>query len=259
MLNSNMLTDKVIVVTGAAGEIGAATVRLMIARGATVVAVDRKGASFDALRADVADINRLTVLDADVTDEAAVAAYARAAKDKFGRIDAFFNNAGIEGVVKPIPDYPLDVFQKVIAVNVVGVFLGMKHVIPIMVERGRGSIVNMSSVAGLIGSPGMAAYIASKHAVIGLTRTAALEWAPRGLRVNCVNPGPIESRMMTSLEEGAMPGQAVKAHEAFAHGVAASRYGRAEEVATLVAFLCSDDSAYINGAIHAVDGGMTAA
>jgi NAD(P)-dependent dehydrogenase (short-subunit alcohol dehydrogenase family) len=259
MLNSNMLSGKVIVVTGAAGEIGAATAGLMMARGATVVAVDRKGANFDALQADVADGDRLAVLEADVTDEAAVAAYARAAKEKFGHLDAFINNAGIEGVVKPIPDYPLDVFQKVIAVNVVGVFLGLKHVIPIMAERGRGSIVNMSSVAGLIGSPGMAGYVASKHAVIGLTRTAALEWAPKGLRVNCVNPGPIESRMMSSLEEGAMPGQAAKAHEAFAHGVAAGRYGRAEEVATLVAFLCSDDSAYINGAIHAVDGGMTAA
>lgn len=258
MSDTPQLAGKVAVVTGAAGAIGAAASVLMAARGASVVAVDRPGSTFDAVKAAVGDAASIEYVTADVTDEASVAGYADAAKRAFGRIDIFFNNAGVEGVVAPIPEYPTDAFQHVLAVNILGVFLGMKYVIPVMAAGGGGSIINCSSVAGLIGSPGLSAYIASKHAVIGLTRTAAIECGPLRIRVNSVNPGPIESRMMRSIEQQAPGGQPAAAHEQFTKMIPYGRYGSVDEVARLVAFLGSDESEYITGGIHTVDGGMSA-
>ena len=136
-----------------------------------------------------------------MSDEASVQRYVALATDEAKRIDIFFNNAGIEGPVHPIADYPLADFRRVVDVNLIGVFLGLKHVIPAMAATGGGSIINSSSVAGLTGTPGICAYNATKHGVIGLTRSAAAEWAGRGVRVNWINPGPIASRMMASLEE----------------------------------------------------------
>lgn len=245
------LAGKVALITGAAGAIGVETARVFAARGAKIVAADLPGADTAALR-DAASGAHL--LEVDVTQEASVGAMVAAAQAAFGgRIDIFFNNAGIEGPVKPIADYPLEDFRRVFAVNVDGVFLGMKHVLPVMIAQGGGSIVNASSVAGLTGSPGMAGYNASKHAVVGLTRVAAKEGAAHGVRVNCVNPGPITSRMMASLDAGGGIAEARRAQF-----IPAGRYGRAEEVARLVAFLASDDAAYITGAVHALDGGLTA-
>jgi NAD(P)-dependent dehydrogenase (short-subunit alcohol dehydrogenase family) len=258
MTDKTQLAGKVCVVTGAAGAIGTAAVLEMLSRGASVAAVDRAEADFSALTAAAGAGASLHLIRADVTDEAQVAAYAAEARRTFGRIDAFFNNAGVEGVVAPIPAYPLADFQRVLAVNVEGVFLGMKHVIPTMAEGGGGSIINTSSVAGLIGSPGLAAYIASKHAVIGLTRTAAIECAPMKIRVNSVNPGPIESRMMASIEHQAAPQGSNAVHEQFARMVPFGRYGTVGEVAKIVAFLASDDSEYMTGGVYLVDGGMTA-
>jgi NAD(P)-dependent dehydrogenase (short-subunit alcohol dehydrogenase family) len=186
-----------------------------------------------------------------------VTAYVAAAKKAMGRIDVFFNNAGIEGVVAPITEFKLADFEKVIAVNVVGVFLGLKHVIPVMLESGGGSIINMSSVAGLTGTPGISAYNASKHAVIGITRSAAVEWASKGIRINSVNPGPIASRMMESLEEGFQPGKAAAMRAQFSTMIPIGRYGTPEEVATMVAYLASDDARYLTGAVFPIDGGMT--
>ena len=134
---------------------------------------------------------------ADVTQEDEVAEYVRAALDKFGTIDAFYNNAGIEGDIKPIPEYSLESFRRVLDVNVVGVFLGMKHVLPVMLKQNKGSIINTASIAGLMGSPHIAVYSASKHAVIGLTKSAAWECTGTGVRVNCVCPGLIDSRMLS--------------------------------------------------------------
>lgn len=253
------LAGKAALVTGAAGAIGAATVQLLLARGASVAAVDRPGVSFKPLIAACGEAENLVTLEADVTNEAQVADYVALARQAFGRIDIFFNNAGIEGVVKTVPDYPLAEFEKVMAVNVTGVFLGMKHVIPVMAaQTAGGAIINMSSVAGLIGSPGLSAYVASKHAVIGLTRSAAAEWASHGVRINTINPGPIESRMMRSIEGGVAPAGAQAAHDQFAQMIPARRYGTPEEVARLVAFLASDDAAYLNGSVYVVDGGMHA-
>jgi len=258
MTKAEDLKGKVAVITGAAGAIGAATAILMAQRGAAIVAVDRPGAEFEALEAAMPAGGRLRTVQADVTVEGDVAAYVREAQTAFGRIDIFFNNAGIEGPVRPIPDYPLEAFQQVIAVNVNGVFLGMKHVIPVMVAQGGGAIINTSSVAGVVGSRGLSAYVASKHAVIGLTRTAAAEWAAQGVRINCVNPGPIESRMMRSIEGAAAPDDPTAVHDQFARMIPAQRYGTPDEVARLVAFLASDDAAYLNGSAYMVDGGMTA-
>lgn len=253
------LTGKVALITGAAGALGLAAARLMAERGALIAATDLPGTDFAPLRAAIPDSARLLVVEADVTDEASFAACVAATVAGFGRIDIFFNNAGIEGPVAPIPDLPLAAFRRVMEVNVIGIFLGMKLVIPVMVQSGGGSIINSSSVAGLIGSPGLAAYVASKHAVLGLTRAAAVEWGAAGIRVNCINPGPIESRMMTSIEEGASPGAAAAVHDAFAATIPMKRYGTPAEVAGLVAFLASDDAGYVNGAACLVDGGMTAA
>ena len=163
------LDGKVAVVTGAAGVIGSATMRLLAERGARIVAVDRKKPELKAAIKDLPASADALLVTADVTSEEEVTEYVRAALDKFGTIDIFYNNAGIEGEVKAIQDYPLESFRKVFDVNVVGVFLGMKHVLPVMLKNNKGSIINTASIAGLMGSPHIAVYSASKHAVIGLT------------------------------------------------------------------------------------------
>lgn len=256
---TNSMTGKIALITGAAGAIGMASVRLLAARGVSIVATDIAGTDFGPLRAAIPDDGLLLVVEADVTDEVAFGKVVAAAVKKFGVIDIFFNNAGIEGPVAPIPDFPTEGFRKVMEVNVTGIFLGLKLVIPIMAKAGHGSIINSSSVAGLTGSAGLCAYIASKHAVLGLTRAAAVEWGSKGIRVNCINPGPIESRMMAAIEEGASPGAAAVVHDAFAATIPMKRYGTPDEVAGVVAFLASEDAAYVNGAAYTVDGGMTAA
>jgi NAD(P)-dependent dehydrogenase (short-subunit alcohol dehydrogenase family) len=257
VLDSNRLDGKVALITGAGGEIGSATVRLMSSRGARIVAVDRDPQSLRRLGNGGKLNPDLITCEADVTDENGVRQYVDYAQSQAGRIDIFFNNAGIEGPVHPISKYPLADFRRVIDVNVVGVFLGLKHVIPVMAANGGGAIVNSSSVAGLTGTPGICAYNASKHAVIGLTRSAAAEWAGKGIRINSINPGPIASRMMRSLEEGLAPGKSDEMRAQFSAMIPAGRYGTAEEVAALVAFLASEDARYLNGAVFTIDGGFT--
>jgi NAD(P)-dependent dehydrogenase (short-subunit alcohol dehydrogenase family) len=254
---TRVLEGKVAVITGAAGAIGTVTAKLLAERGANIFGVDIPGTDWSRLKAALPEGTKLATAEADVTDEASVKAYVEKAKAEFGRIDIFFNNAGIEGPVQPIESYPLDGFLKVLGVNVAGVFLGLKYVLPVMYAQGSGSVINTSSVAGLIGSPGMAGYNTSKHAVIGITRVAAVEAAPKGVRVNCVNPGPIESRMMQSINSG-QAADAKAAHDATAAAVPAKRYGTPQEVAGLVAFLASDDAAYCNGGFYTVDGALSA-
>jgi NAD(P)-dependent dehydrogenase (short-subunit alcohol dehydrogenase family) len=253
------LDRKVAVVTGAAGVIGTATMRLLAERGARIVAVDRKEPDLKAAITDLPASAEALAVVADVTEEDEVADYVRAAIDKFGTIDVFYNNAGIEGDVKPITEYPLASFRKVLDVNVVGVFLGMKHVLPVMLRQNKGSIVNTASIAGLMGSPQIAVYSASKHAVIGLTKSAAWECTGTGVRVNCVCPGLIDSRMLSTIIQGRNPGNAPMPNEKLVERIPARRLGQASEVASIVAFLASDEASYVSGSAYTVDGGRTAA
>jgi len=252
------LDGRVAVVTGAAGVIGIAAMRLLAERGARIVAVDRRQWDVQAAIGDLPAAAQGLAVAADVTREDEVAAYVRAATEKFGTIDVFYNNAGIEGEITPITKYSLETFRKVIDVNVVGVFLGLKHVLPVMLKQNKGSIINTASIAGLIGSPDIAAYTASKHAVIGLTKSAALECAATGVRVNCVCPGLIDSRMLSAIIEGRNPGKAHVASDKIVERIPARRLGLASEVASIVAFLASDEASYVSGSAYTVDGGRVA-
>jgi len=253
------LDGRVAVVTGAAGVIGTATMRLLAERGARLVAVDRREQDLKAAIKDLPASAQALAVTADVTDEDEVAGYVRAAIDKFGAIDAFYNNAGIEGDIKPITEYSLEMFRRVLDVNVVGVFLGMKHVLPVMLKQNKGSIVNTASIAGLMGSPLIAVYSASKHAVIGLTKTAAWECTGTGVRVNCVCPGLIDSRMLSTILQGRTPGNKPPPEDKILERIPARRLGQASEVASIVAFLASDEASYVSGSAYTVDGGRTAA
>jgi NAD(P)-dependent dehydrogenase (short-subunit alcohol dehydrogenase family) len=253
------LDGKVAVVTGAAGVIGTATLRLLAERGARIVAVDRKAQDLQAAIKGLPASAQAIAVAADVTDEDEVAEYVRTAVDKFGTIDVFYNNAGVEGDVAPITKYSLESFRKVIDVNVVGVFLGMKHVLPVMLKQDKGSIINTASIAGLVGSPHIAAYSASKHAVIGLTKSAAWECTATGVRVNCVCPGLIDSRMLSTILQGRNQGNTPTPSEKIVERIPARRLGQASEVASIVAFLASDEASYVSGSAYTVDGGRTAA
>jgi len=249
------LDGKIAVVTGAAGVIGSATMRLLAERGARIVAVDRREQDLKTAIKELPAQAEALAIAADVTSEDEVADYVRAAVAKFGTIDVFYNNAGVEGDVKPIVDYSLEMFRKVIDVNVVGVFLGLKHVLPVMLKQNSGSIINTASIAGLIGSPNLAVYSASKHAVIGLTKSAAVECSTTNVRVNCVCPGLIESRMIRAIIAGRNPGVP---DDRIVAPIPARRLGQASEVASIVAFLASDEASYVHGAAYTVDGGRVA-
>lgn len=248
-------TGRTAIVTGAGGQIGSACALRLGREGSRVLAVDRdEAAAQQTAEQIIANGGEALALVGDVTDPEHVERYAtRGAEYGGGHVDLFVNNAGIEGPVASVADYPVEEFDRVIAVNVRGVFLGMRQVIP-RLARG-GAIVNTSSTAGLGGVPGMLAYVASKHAVLGMTRTAARELASSAIRVNAVCPGPIDSRMMRSLEQGTgLP----DAHDQFAATIPFGRYGTVDDVAGIVSFLLSDDAAYVTGAAYTVDGGQTA-
>lgn len=253
---------KTVIITGAAGGIGLATVERLASEGAQIVAVDLKQSPLDEALAlaKTSGVEAIAV-GADVSDAADVQRYVGEAVARFGGVDALFNNAGIEGAVAPIEEYPDDVFDQVMSVNVKGVFLGMKHIAPVLRARGGGAIVSTSSVAGLTGNASISAYVASKHAVIGLTRCGAQAYAAEGIRVNAVCPSPIDTRMMRALEEGLSQSieEPVDVVEMMKAAIPAGRYGTPAEVAALVAFLCSDESKFINGGVYTIDGGMTSA
>jgi NAD(P)-dependent dehydrogenase (short-subunit alcohol dehydrogenase family) len=248
---------KVIIVTGAAGGIGRAGAERFAREGGRIVAVDLKDSGLDRTAEALEAHTEVLAVAADVTRAAEVEAYVAAAERRFGGVDCLFNNAGIEGAVAPIDAYPEDVFDRVLAVNVRGVFLGLKYVIPALRRRGGGVVVNTASIAGLIGEALIPAYVASKHAVLGLTKCAAQAYGPDGIRVNAVCPAMIETRMMRALEQGVAPADPAAVKQQFAARVPMGRYGTPEEVADLVSFLCSDEARFVNGASYTLDGGMT--
>ncbi len=252
-------TGKVALVTGGGNGIGRAVSTGFAKYGAKVVVVDRDPDGGEGTAGIIRQQGgEALFFRADVTRSADVQAYVKAALQKYGAIDCFHNNAGIEGKVAPTAEYEEEVFDAVMGVNAKGVFLGLRHVLPVMLRQKRGSIVNTASVAGIMGSPGMCAYVGSKHAVLGMTKVAAGEVARSGVRVNAVCPGPIDTRMIHSLHGMVNPENPSLVGERYQAAIPLGRYGTAEEVANVVLFLCSDLASNITGAQYVVDGGRTA-
>lgn len=251
------LTDKTIVITGAGGGIGLAAVSTFLAAGANVVATDLAGTGLQTA-GEMGE--RSVTAVADVTSPSDWSDVHQLALDTFGAVHGLVNNAGIEGSIVPLREYSDDMFDRVLDVNVKGVFLGMKTLAPVIEAAGGGSIVNVSSVAGISGASNLSAYSASKHAVIGLTKSAALELASVGIRCNAVCPSPVDTRMMRSLEES-MKSDELSLDEMqamIATSIPLGRYGHPSEVADLMAFLLSDDSTFLSGAAIPIDGAMKA-
>jgi NAD(P)-dependent dehydrogenase (short-subunit alcohol dehydrogenase family) len=249
------LEGRIAVITGGAGVIGRAAARRLVGEGAIAVLVDRDETALGAAQAELGD--KAMAITADVTDAGAVAHYAKTAYDRFGPIHVFFNNAGIEGPTAPIDAFPEDGFAAVMAVNVTGVFLGIKYMLPRMADGG--SIVITSSTAGLRGTANFVAYTTSKHAVVGIMRCAALEAAARRIRVNSIHPAPVESEMIKRLERArAGDGDLAAARRRFERMIPLGRYVQPDEVADAVLFLASDESRMINGTTLGIDGGSLA-
>ncbi|MFC3038673.1 SDR family NAD(P)-dependent oxidoreductase [Virgibacillus xinjiangensis] len=252
------LEGKTAIITGGAGGIGKVTAEKFLKEGAKVTLVDMNQDALDEAKKELDSLGEVITVEANVTKEEDVKKYVDETVDRFGSIDIFFNNAGIEGKVAPIPEQSLEDFNKVLGVNVQGVFLGLKYVMPVMAKQESGSIINTSSVAGFIGTPGVAPYTTSKHAVIGLTKTAALEVADSNVRVNSIHPSPVNTRMMRSLEKGFNPDDAESAKTQQEQAIPMQRYGESEDIANLVLFLASDESSFISGSQYRIDGGMAA-
>jgi len=249
------LDNKVAIITGGIGSIGMAAATLFLEEGAKVMLVDLDENTLKAA-AEKLNNENLKYCVADVSKSIEVEHYVNETVKSFGKIDVFFNNAGIEGVVKPITEYPEDIFDRVIAVNVKGMWLGNKYVLPQMNDGG--SIIMTSSVAGILGFAHLGAYVTSKHAIVGIMRTTAIEAAPRKIRANSVHPAPVNSRMMRSIEEGASAGNAAEVQKQFEATIPLGRYAEPVEIARLVLFLASDKSQYITGTIQVIDGAMSA-
>src|SRR6201747_2212800 len=248
------LEDKVAVISGGAGSIGLASARAFVAEGARVVLADRDGEAVAAAAA-ADDAERAVGIECDVTDEDQVRAAVKLAVERFGKLDIAFANAGIFGEVAPMTEFRREVLAQVLEVNVVGSFLLLKYALAAM-DRGGSAIVN-SSVVGLTSDPGITAYATSRHALVGLMRTAAKEMAPRGIRVNSLHPGPVGNEFQEVVEEQVIGAPRAQAKEAFDGFIPPGRHATAEEIAAVATFLASDESAFMTGATVAVDGGMS--
>jgi NAD(P)-dependent dehydrogenase (short-subunit alcohol dehydrogenase family) len=243
------LDGRVMLITGAASGIGRATALAAAREGARLVLGDLDDCSGTARAAQVESVTARI----DVTRQADVQSLVEAGCARFGRLDTAFNNAGIEGTLRPTASYPEDVFERVVQVNLFGVWHCVRAELPVMVAQGGGSIVNAASVAGLVGAGGFSAYVASKHAVVGLTRVAAVEYAAAGVRLNAVCPGVIDTPMVDRLSLE-MP----TLREALLARKPMGRLGTADEVAEAVVWLCSDAASFVTGHALAVDGGYVA-
>jgi len=251
------LDNKVALITGASNGIGAVAARRFVEEGAKVFLVGRSEKVLRNLR-DEFTHEKCDVMAGDIALEKTNQEMIEACQHRFGGLDISLINAGIEGAAALIPDYPTEVFDDVVAINIRGVFLGLKYSLPLMSKNG-GSVIITSSIAGLKARGlGNSAYVASKHAEIGLMRTAAIENASNNIRVNCVSPGPTETRMMRSIEENRSPGAAESAKEEVLKGIPLGRYGTPEEVVNMITFLASDEAGACTGGVYTVDGGISA-
>ena len=243
-------SGKVAIVTGAARGIGLAAVRRLVEDGAQVLAFDLPESGLEASHPQILPF------EGDVAEAEDWRRAVELARTSFGRLDILVNNAGISGFIGPLVDYPVESFDQVMAVNARGVFLGMKHSAPAMEDGG--SIVNISSISGIGGGANTLAYTASKHAVIGMTKLAAIEFAPRRIRVNAVCPAPTATEMMFGLAREKSPDDLEGFRRSFEQHIPLGRYGEPDEVAAAIAFLASDQSSFSTGAVLTVDGGMRA-
>lgn len=250
-----LLADKVAVITGAAGSLGLASARLFLREGAKVALVDLEQAALDQAAGTLeAPAGRVLAIAADVADAAATRRYVDRTVEKFGPIDVLFSNAGISGVIRPIVDYPEDVFDRVMAVNVRASFLALKYGLPRMKDGG--SAIITASVVGVTSDPGIAAYATSKHAVIGLMRTAAKEVAARRIRVNVLAPGPIDNSFQKDIERSIGAAIGRDATKLLDTMIPLGRHGGADEVARSALYLASDLSSFTTGSVLMADGGM---
>src|SRR5215218_2460332 len=247
-------SGQVALVTGASSGMGLATAQAYAESGAAVVLTDVNETALHAATDDLTAAGHQVIgVVCDVADEGSVAAAVKAGVDAFGRLDMAFNNAGIQVPPCDAADEPAEVFDRVNAINLRGVWACMKHELAQMRSQGSGAIVNCSSLGGLVGIPGRAAYHASKHGVLGLTSSAALEYAPRGIRINAVCPGTIETPMVTDMiTNGELDRDAAIADQAI------NRLGEPEEIAAAVLWLCSPGASFVVGVALPVDGGYTA-
>jgi len=253
MSNSLDFTGKVALVTAAAAGMGLATAKAFAEAGAAVVLADYKEDTVNAAAQKlVAAGHKAIAVRCDVSDDTQVAALVDRTVAEFGRIDAAFNNAGVMAHIAPTADSTLEDWDRVIGINLRGVWSCMKHELRQMERQGSGAIVNNASVGALTGNPGIGSYIASKHGVVGLTRTAALEYVKRGIRVNAVNPGLIDTQVARDVVSGNE-----QAYNEIAEHVPIGRAGRPEEIASTVLWLCSPGASYVVGHALTVDGGMT--
>ena len=245
-----MLQEFVAVVTGGGGDIGRAIASRLSQAGMTVAVIDIDGESAAETVRQLKALNgRALAFEADISAPEHMERCVAGIEARLGMIGVFVNNAGREGDVAPLSNYSDDVFDSVMAVNAKGTFLGMKHALRRMIPRGSGSVVNIASTSAIRGRAGLAGYVASKHAVLGLTRVGALDAADTGVRVNAVLPGPVEGRMIWALDQRASQGDMRRA--------GAVSYAKPEDVANTVAFLGSDEAVHINGSALVVDGGAT--
>ncbi len=247
------LAGKVAVITGGTGGIGLATARKFVDEGATVVLADLHRDSLAEAAARLGERADHAVVD--VTQAEQIERLMETVVARHGGLDILVANAGIEGAVAEIVDYPVEQFDQVMAINVRGVWLSIKYAVPALRARGGGSIVITSSIAGVKGVPRMSAYSASKHAVVGIMRSVAIECARDNIRVNAVNPRPVDTRMMRSIEEGYASADAKRR---IVDASLMQRYARPDEVASMIAFLASDEASYCNGGVYPIDGGNAA-
>jgi 3alpha(or 20beta)-hydroxysteroid dehydrogenase len=252
------LEGKAAIITGAAGGIGGATARLFLDLGARVMLTDRDEAKLAEAVERLGGGENCSAVSGDCGDDAIVEALLGATIELFGALDIMVANAGTEGTLKPIDELTAADFEQVLRTNVIGVWLAIKHAAQFMKKSGGGAIVALSSVAGVVGFAGMAPYIASKHAVYGIVKTAALELAPVNIRVNAVAPGPVDNRMMQSLGDQLGGADPKGFRASLEHIVPMGRYGTNEEIAHLIAFLSSSAASYCTGGLYLADGGSVA-